>query len=280
MALIDVRTPEEFAEGHLDAPRLIDYNAPGFAEQVAELDRSVPYFVYCRSGNRSAGAVAVMAGLGFETVYELDGASSRGRPPATPSCVGFAGGFARPSLVFVAVAQPSIRSRTRGGSSSALGGVALISKACAGRLSAAGTRAGHRRGARAGAVTGLPVARLQPGTAPGDGRDRVLLAGAPGPQPPGRHPHRPGVEAAQAAAAGSREHYVRRPPAAAPARITALGGHHRHQRSIAAPPSEHVGGVRRRGRGRPAAAWCRPARRDRHPGQPARPQRALDGLGT
>lgn len=73
IALIDVRTPEEFAEGHLDGATLIDYNAPGFAEQVAELDRSVPYFVYCRSGNRSAGAVAVMAGLGFETVYELDG---------------------------------------------------------------------------------------------------------------------------------------------------------------------------------------------------------------
>ena len=71
--VLDVRTPAEFAEGHIEGATVIDYNAPGFEEAVGELDRSVPYFVYCHSGNRSAGAVAVMTALGFERLYELDG---------------------------------------------------------------------------------------------------------------------------------------------------------------------------------------------------------------
>lgn len=71
--VLDVRTPAEFAEGHIEGATVIDYNAPGFEEAVGKLDRSVPYFVYCHSGNRSAGAVAVMTALGFERLYELDG---------------------------------------------------------------------------------------------------------------------------------------------------------------------------------------------------------------
>lgn len=71
--IIDVRTPEEFAQGHLEGAVLVDYNAPGFREAIAELPRDESYVIYCRSGNRSAGARQVMVELGFEDVADIDG---------------------------------------------------------------------------------------------------------------------------------------------------------------------------------------------------------------
>ncbi len=71
--ILDVRTPAEYAGGHIDGAVNIDYNDPGFQSRIDALDRTKTYLVYCRSGNRSASAVAVMAGLGFVGVYEIDG---------------------------------------------------------------------------------------------------------------------------------------------------------------------------------------------------------------
>lgn len=73
LVLVDVRTPEEFVEGHIDGAVNIDLSAPTFADDIDALDRDVPYVVYCRSGNRSAAATALMADLGFESVLEVDG---------------------------------------------------------------------------------------------------------------------------------------------------------------------------------------------------------------
>ena len=71
--IIDVRTPAEFAEGHIEGATLIDISSPSFAADIEALDRSGVYFVYCRSGNRSSVATSEMMALGFESVYELDG---------------------------------------------------------------------------------------------------------------------------------------------------------------------------------------------------------------
>ena len=71
--LIDVRTPGEFAEGHIEGATLVDYNAPDFRDRIAELDPTASYVIYCRSGNRSAGAREVMTELGFEDVADIDG---------------------------------------------------------------------------------------------------------------------------------------------------------------------------------------------------------------
>lgn len=73
LVVLDVRTPEEVAAGALPGAINIDLSSPDFTRQVAELDRDVPYFVYCRSGNRSAQAVKIMQDLGFTEIYELDG---------------------------------------------------------------------------------------------------------------------------------------------------------------------------------------------------------------
>jgi rhodanese-related sulfurtransferase len=70
--LLDVRTPEEFHEGHIAGATLIDYNDPTFPAHVAELDRSLTYAVYCRSGKRSLGAIALMESEGFSSVHHLE----------------------------------------------------------------------------------------------------------------------------------------------------------------------------------------------------------------
>ncbi|MDA2946129.1 MAG: rhodanese-like domain-containing protein [Actinomycetota bacterium] len=71
--IIDVRTPAEFAEGHIDGARLIDISSPTFVADIDALNRTSVYLVYCRSGNRSSVATAQMRELGFDAVYELDG---------------------------------------------------------------------------------------------------------------------------------------------------------------------------------------------------------------
>lgn len=71
--VVDVRTPAEFAEGHIARAELVDFDAPGFPDRIAKFDRSATYLVYCHSGNRSGQATAIMAELGFTNVYNLAG---------------------------------------------------------------------------------------------------------------------------------------------------------------------------------------------------------------
>jgi rhodanese-related sulfurtransferase len=69
-AVIDVRTPAEFAEGHLEGSVLMDVQGADFAAQVATLDPAGNYVVYCRSGNRSAVAIAQMKSLGINNLTD------------------------------------------------------------------------------------------------------------------------------------------------------------------------------------------------------------------
>jgi phage shock protein E len=71
--VVDVRTPEEYAEGHIEGATLVDFYEPDFADRIAELDRGQEYVVYCRSGNRSSQATALMAEQGFAAVNDVDG---------------------------------------------------------------------------------------------------------------------------------------------------------------------------------------------------------------
>lgn len=85
--LVDVRTPGEFAQGHLEGARNIDVQASDFDSQVSELPTDGAYIVYCRSGSRSAAASARMAELGFTSVTDAgamsDAAVSTGLPVVT-----------------------------------------------------------------------------------------------------------------------------------------------------------------------------------------------------
>jgi len=68
--VIDVRTPQEFAAGHLAGARNIDVEAADFASKISSLDEGAPYLVYCHSGRRSAMAAAQMAAAGFRDIVD------------------------------------------------------------------------------------------------------------------------------------------------------------------------------------------------------------------
>ena len=64
-AVIDVRTPEEWAEGHLEGAVRMGIADADFQAQLATLDPSADYYIYCRSGNRAGQAIEIMKSLGF-----------------------------------------------------------------------------------------------------------------------------------------------------------------------------------------------------------------------
>ncbi|MCL8024053.1 rhodanese-like domain-containing protein [Nocardioides bruguierae] len=63
--IVDVRTPEEFADGHVEGAVNIDVSASTFAEEIAALDPEAAYVVYCRSGSRAGAAIEQMTDAGF-----------------------------------------------------------------------------------------------------------------------------------------------------------------------------------------------------------------------
>jgi len=71
--LLDVRTPQEFEKGHIENAENLNYFDAGFKSALEKLDKSVPVYVYCRSGGRSAKAMKIMQEMGFVTVYNLQG---------------------------------------------------------------------------------------------------------------------------------------------------------------------------------------------------------------
>ena len=73
LTIIDVRTPEEFAAGHIEGAVNIDLEGGGFSAGIEPLDRAAAYIVYCHSGRRSAIAAATMVTAGFTQVYDLGG---------------------------------------------------------------------------------------------------------------------------------------------------------------------------------------------------------------
>jgi rhodanese-related sulfurtransferase len=70
--IIDVRTPGEFSRGAIEDAINFDIYAVDFSQKLNALDKNKIYLVYCRSGNRSKTALAMMKQLGFCCVYELD----------------------------------------------------------------------------------------------------------------------------------------------------------------------------------------------------------------
>ena len=72
--ILDVRTDNEVAEGIIENAIHIDiYQGQEFINAIEELDKSKNYYVYCRSGNRSGQACAILDKLGFENAYNLQG---------------------------------------------------------------------------------------------------------------------------------------------------------------------------------------------------------------
>lgn len=74
IVLVDVRTEREHAEGHIKDSLNINVMTPSFVQEVAQLDKEKSYYLYCRSGGRSASAAQIMMqDLGFSDVTNLEG---------------------------------------------------------------------------------------------------------------------------------------------------------------------------------------------------------------
>ncbi|HNP33768.1 MAG TPA: thioredoxin domain-containing protein [Flavobacterium sp.] len=71
--LLDVRTPEEYKDGHIDNAANVNWNGDNFVTEASKYDKSKPIFVYCKAGGRSAKAADKLAELGFTEIYNLDG---------------------------------------------------------------------------------------------------------------------------------------------------------------------------------------------------------------
>ncbi|RSK41135.1 rhodanese-like domain-containing protein [Hymenobacter perfusus] len=66
--LLDVRTPEEYAAGHLPGAQNLNFRAPDVAQQLQRLDPKQTYVLYCASGNRSSKTAVLMQEKGFPQV--------------------------------------------------------------------------------------------------------------------------------------------------------------------------------------------------------------------
>ena len=72
--ILDVRTSQEVEEGYIPGAVNIDiYLGQEFLEELEKLDKTKNYYVYCRSGNRSGQACAIMNSIGIENAYNLEG---------------------------------------------------------------------------------------------------------------------------------------------------------------------------------------------------------------
>lgn len=73
VTLIDVRTPDEYNDGHLDNAQNIDFYDDNFLTDMQKLNKEEPLYIYCRSGGRSGKAAKQLKDLGFTEVYDLKG---------------------------------------------------------------------------------------------------------------------------------------------------------------------------------------------------------------
>lgn len=71
--VLDVRTPEEVAEGHLAGSVNINFLGENFAQEIEALNKNKTYLLYCRSGSRTRRAADQMQKAGFKKVYMLEG---------------------------------------------------------------------------------------------------------------------------------------------------------------------------------------------------------------
>jgi phage shock protein E len=70
--ILDIRTPGEFAAGHLKGAKNIDFRSNNFAAQIKKLDKKKGYLVHCASGGRSGNSMKQFKSQGFTTIYHIE----------------------------------------------------------------------------------------------------------------------------------------------------------------------------------------------------------------
>ena len=72
VVVLDIRTPQEFQQGHIAGAENVDFRGPEFREKIERLDRDKPYLVHCASGGRSTRSLSVFEELQFKQMYHLE----------------------------------------------------------------------------------------------------------------------------------------------------------------------------------------------------------------
>lgn len=84
LIIVDVRTPEEYAAGHIEGAQLINWNDPTFEQRIATMDKSQPTVVYCAVGGRSGKAYMKLKQMGFQQVFDMKGGFDAWRKDKLP----------------------------------------------------------------------------------------------------------------------------------------------------------------------------------------------------
>jgi rhodanese-related sulfurtransferase len=88
IVILDVRTAEEIAEGHIEGAKFIDFYREDFKIEIESMGKEFTYAVYCRSGKRSGKTIEIMQEAGFHNLFNLDGGiidwANTGMPLVTP----------------------------------------------------------------------------------------------------------------------------------------------------------------------------------------------------
>lgn len=93
--ILDVRTPEEYAAGHLIKAQNVNWLSADFVSNTSKYDKTKPVFVYCKIGGRSHKAAEKLAELGFTNVIEMEGGIMKWD----------AAGFSKPSEKWIGINQ-------------------------------------------------------------------------------------------------------------------------------------------------------------------------------
>ena len=71
--IIDVRTPKEFNQGHIENAINISFKSSNFIKNISKLNKDTSFLIYCKSGNRSGKAAKIFDSIGFYKIYDLKG---------------------------------------------------------------------------------------------------------------------------------------------------------------------------------------------------------------
>jgi len=83
--IIDVRTPEEFAEEHIENATNMDFYSETFRDELNNLDKNKTYLIYCKVGGRSGSALDIMAELNFKEAYNILGGINQWKAEGLPT---------------------------------------------------------------------------------------------------------------------------------------------------------------------------------------------------
>jgi len=83
--ILDVRTPREFGDGHIENAINLDFYSATFRDELNKLDRTKTHLIYCRTGSRGESSLAIMKELGFREVYNISGGITEWKAEGFPT---------------------------------------------------------------------------------------------------------------------------------------------------------------------------------------------------